>query len=106
MYGWQSRPCTNLHGMYRWFGVVPQGREVLFSSFFVVIFEALCCDFLGRVLRMISWGFCWVSRMRTLCPLAGDFAPKSPLNRTRFGGFSSWLSSCPRETISLIPLDC
>jgi hypothetical protein len=28
------------------------------------------------------------------------------LNRTRFGGFSSWLSSCPRETISFIPLDC
>jgi hypothetical protein len=25
MFGWQARPCTNLHGMYRWFGVVPQG---------------------------------------------------------------------------------
>jgi hypothetical protein len=23
MFGWQARPCTNLHGMYRWFGVVP-----------------------------------------------------------------------------------
>jgi hypothetical protein len=23
MYGWQARPCTNLHGMNRWFGVVP-----------------------------------------------------------------------------------
>jgi hypothetical protein len=33
--------------MYRWFGMVPQGCEVLFSSFFVVIFRALCCDFLG-----------------------------------------------------------
>jgi hypothetical protein len=37
--------------MYRWFGVVPQGGEVFFSSF-VVIFGALCwlCfenDFLG-----------------------------------------------------------
>jgi hypothetical protein len=28
--------------MYRWFGVVPQGGEVFFPSFFVVIFEALC----------------------------------------------------------------
>jgi hypothetical protein len=43
--------------MYRWFGVVPQGGEVLFPSFFVVIFGALCCAFLGGVLSMISWGF-------------------------------------------------
>jgi hypothetical protein len=42
MFGWQARPCTNLHGMYRWFGVVPQGGEVFFPSFFVVIFRALC----------------------------------------------------------------
>jgi hypothetical protein len=52
MYGWQARPCTNVHGMYRWFGVVPQGSEVFFPSFFVVIFRVLCwrCfedDFLG-----------------------------------------------------------
>jgi hypothetical protein len=53
--------------MYRWFGMVPQGDEVIFPSFFVVIFGALCCYFLGGVLSMISWGFCWVSRMRTLC---------------------------------------
>jgi hypothetical protein len=38
--------------MYRWFDVVPQGGEVLFPSFFVVIFGVLCwrCfedDFLG-----------------------------------------------------------
>jgi hypothetical protein len=42
MFGWQARPCTNLHDTYRWFGVVPQGGEVFFPSFFVVIFEALC----------------------------------------------------------------
>jgi hypothetical protein len=42
--------------MYRWFDVVPQGCEVVFPSFFVVIFGALCCDFLGRVLRMIVDG--------------------------------------------------
>jgi hypothetical protein len=54
MYGWQARPCTNLYGMYRWFGVVSQGCVVLFPSFFVVIFGGLCCDFLGGVWRMIS----------------------------------------------------
>jgi hypothetical protein len=32
----------NLHGMCRWFGIVPQGGEVFFPSFFVVIFGALC----------------------------------------------------------------
>jgi hypothetical protein len=67
MYGWQARPCMNLRGMYRCFGMVPQGGEVFFSSFFVVIFKALCCAFLGGVLSKISWIFRWVSRMRTLC---------------------------------------
>jgi hypothetical protein len=57
MYGWQARPCMNLHGMYRRFGVVPQGCVLFFPSFFMVFFEALCGDFRGRVLRMISWGF-------------------------------------------------
>jgi hypothetical protein len=38
--------------MYRWFGIVPQGGEVFFQSFFVVIFVVLCWrsfedDFLG-----------------------------------------------------------
>jgi hypothetical protein len=42
MYGWQARPCTNFHGMYRWFGVVPLGGEVFFRSLFVVIFGVLC----------------------------------------------------------------
>jgi hypothetical protein len=51
MFGWQARPCTNLNGMYRWFGVVPQGG---FPFFFVLIFGALCwrCfedDFLGSL---------------------------------------------------------
>jgi hypothetical protein len=67
MYGWQARPCTNLHGMYRWFGVVPHGCEVPFSSFVVVIFEALCCALVGGVLRTSTRGFWWVSRMRILC---------------------------------------
>jgi hypothetical protein len=65
MYGWQARPCTNLHGLYRWFGVVPQGCEVIFPSFFVAIFGALCWQsFVDNLLR-----FWWVSRMRILCLL-------------------------------------
>jgi hypothetical protein len=56
MYGWQARSCTNLHGMYRWFGVVPQGCVVLFPFFFVVLLRALGCDFLSGVLRTILLG--------------------------------------------------
>jgi hypothetical protein len=57
MFGWQARPCTNLHVMYRWFDVVLQGGEVFFLSFFVVFFGALCwrCfqdDFLGFLVRV------------------------------------------------------
>jgi hypothetical protein len=47
MYGWQARPCMNLHDMYRWFGVVPQGGEV----FFLIL---LCGDFRSSLLRF-SW---------------------------------------------------
>jgi hypothetical protein len=64
---------------------------VLFLAEFWVIFLR---DFVGCHV----WGPC--------ASLAGDFAPKSPLNRTRFCGFSSWPSSGPRETISSISLDC
>jgi hypothetical protein len=48
------------HGMYRRFGVVHHGG---FPVSFVLIFRAL----FSGVLRMISWGFWWVSRMRFLC---------------------------------------
>jgi hypothetical protein len=64
--------------------------KVVFPLSFVLIFGALCwrCfenDFLGSLVGVTY---------EDLVPLlAGDFAPKSPLNRTRFGGFSSWASS-------------
>jgi hypothetical protein len=48
MFGWQARPCTNLHGMYRSFGVVPR---VGFPVFLGVDFSEL---FVGSVLRTIS----------------------------------------------------
>jgi hypothetical protein len=51
---WQAIPCMNVHGMYRWFDVVPQVLVLPFLSSFLVIFGALCCDFCGGVLRAIS----------------------------------------------------
>jgi hypothetical protein len=34
--------------MYRWFGVVPQGGEMLFASFFVVISKLFVVLFLAE----------------------------------------------------------
>jgi hypothetical protein len=59
-------------------------------------------EFQGRFLR----DFVWCHVRGPCASLAGDFAPKSRLNQTRFGGFSSCSSSCPREPNSSIPLDC
>jgi hypothetical protein len=42
---------------------------VLFPSFFVVIFRALSCAFLGRILSMISWGFLVGVTYEDLVPL-------------------------------------
>jgi hypothetical protein len=73
--------------MNRWFSVVHHDG---FPVSFVVIFGALCwrCfedDFLGFLV-----GFTY----EVLVPLWLVTLPqKSPLNLTRFGGFSSWASS-------------
>jgi hypothetical protein len=45
----------------------------------------------GGLRFLLEHGF--VSDVSSRCSLAGDFAPKSPLNRIRFGGFSVWVSS-------------
>jgi hypothetical protein len=95
MYGWQARPCTNLHGMYRWFDIVPQGGDVFFPSFFVVIFRALCWRCFEDVFLGFLVGVTYEELVRLLL-----------VNRTRFGVFSSWASSCSKEAISSIPLDC
>jgi hypothetical protein len=87
----------NLHGMYRWFGVVPQGCGLSFRSSFLVIFGALSCDFPGGVLRVISCGIIVGCHVWGPCAsLASDFAPTTSLNRSWFGGFSSCSSSWPR----------
>jgi hypothetical protein len=44
MIGWQDRPCMNLFVMYRSFGVVPQGMDVLFP---VVLFGDFRSPFLA-----------------------------------------------------------
>jgi hypothetical protein len=81
------RSPFSFHGMYRRFGVVHHGG---FPVFFVLIFGALCwwCfedDFLGLLVGVTY---------EVLVPLwLVTLPPKSPLNRTRFGGFSSWASS-------------
>jgi hypothetical protein len=53
---WQARPCMNLHGMYRWIDMVPQGVVLSLPLSSLVIFRALSCDFLDEVLTVISCG--------------------------------------------------
>jgi hypothetical protein len=70
MIGRQARPCMNLLGMYRSFGVVPQGLVVLFavvlggdfrSPLFVVFlwcFRDLAVgDLMGEICGNPSWFF-------------------------------------------------
>jgi hypothetical protein len=79
-----TRPCMNLHGMYRWLGVVPQGLVLSLPLSPLVIFGALSCDFLGIVLRVFSWGFLLGVTYEDLVPL--------------------WLVTLPQE-LSWIDLD-
>jgi hypothetical protein len=69
MIGRQARPCMNLLGMYRLFGVVPQGFVVLFpvvlSDFrspllvvFLGCFRGLALgDLMGEICGNPSWFF-------------------------------------------------
>jgi hypothetical protein len=70
MIGRQARPCTNLFGMYRWFGVVAQGLDVLFlfilfgdfqSLFFAIFLERFrglsIRDLVGDICLSPSWFF-------------------------------------------------
>jgi hypothetical protein len=71
MIGWQARHCMNLLGMYRLFGVVPQGFVVLFPIVFrgdfwspllvvfLVCFRDLALgDLMGEICGNPSWFFC------------------------------------------------
>jgi hypothetical protein len=74
--------------------VVPQGLVLSLPFSFLVIFGALACDFLGGVLKEISCGIIVGCHVLGPCAsLAGDFAPRTSLNRSQFGGFSSCSSS-------------
>jgi hypothetical protein len=70
MIGKQARPCMNLLGMYRRFGVVPQGFVVLFPVVlggdfrspllvvFSVCFRDLALgDLMGEICGNTSWFF-------------------------------------------------
>jgi hypothetical protein len=57
MIGRQARPCMNIFGMYRSFGVVPQGFVVLFPVVLVVIFGALSWWFSRCVFGTLFLGF-------------------------------------------------
>jgi hypothetical protein len=70
----QARPCMNLLGMYRKFGVVPHGFIVLFPVVlggeirspllvvFLVCFRDLDLgDFMGEICVNPSWLFCFDS---------------------------------------------
>jgi hypothetical protein len=54
MIGRPARPCMNLCGMYRLFGVVPQGLDVLFP---VVLGGNFRCSLLVIFSGPCSWGF-------------------------------------------------
>jgi hypothetical protein len=57
MIGRQARPCMNLFGMYRLFGVVPQGLVCCSRLFLVVILEPSLGGFLSVFSGPCSWGF-------------------------------------------------
>jgi hypothetical protein len=71
MIGRHARPCMNLLGMYRRFGVVPQGFVVLFlvvlggdfQSPLLVVFSVCFRDLtlgylMGEIVVNPSWFFC------------------------------------------------
>jgi hypothetical protein len=71
MIGRQARPCMNLFGMYRRFGVVRQGFVVLFPvvrggdfrSSLLVVFsvcfrDLVLGDLMGEIRVNPSWFFC------------------------------------------------
>jgi hypothetical protein len=98
----EARPCMNLHGMYRWFGVVPQGLFELFPIFpFWWFSEPFLGDFLIVILRPFSLGFgggCMHEPLVVLFPF--DSPPKSVRKGARFWGF---LGSRVRSVLGGIP---
>jgi hypothetical protein len=74
--------------MYRWFSVVPQGLVWPLPFSFLVIFGVLFCDFCGVVMRVIFCGILVGCHVWGPCAsLAGDFAPRTPLNQPQLWWF-------------------
>jgi hypothetical protein len=62
MIGRKARPCTNLFGMYRRFGVVPQGLDVLFLFVLFGEFRSLPLNFMVYPDRSMLEACCRMSR--------------------------------------------
>jgi hypothetical protein len=69
----EARPCMNLYGMYRWFGVVPQGLFEFFPVFLFGDFQSLfLAIFLRRFWDLSLWdlvGNIFMSPFEILFPL-------------------------------------
>jgi hypothetical protein len=108
--GWmirrQARPCKKLFVMYRWFGVVPQGLDVLFSF---VLFGDFRCLFLAIFLEWFRGLSLWDLVGMYAWAIRGSFPfdcpPKSVSKGARFWGFRCSRIRGVLGGISLIPLD-
>jgi hypothetical protein len=102
----QARPCMNLHGMYRWFGVVPQGLIVsLPCSPFWWYSEPFLVEFPVAVFRPFYLEFgaeCMHEPFLDLFPF--DSPPKSVSKGARFWGFLFFRIRGILGGISSIPL--
>jgi hypothetical protein len=84
----------NFLGMYRRFGVVPQGFLLSLPFSLFGDFQRVFCDFHDWVLREISCGILVGCHLWGPCAfLLGDFAPATSFNQPRFVDFRSSSSS-------------
>jgi hypothetical protein len=105
MIGRQARPCVNLFGMYRWFGVVPQGLDVsfpfvLFGDFWIPFLAIFLEWFRGLSLSDLVGVYAWT--LRCSFPLVPP--PKSVSKGARFWVFLGSRVRAILGVISLIPL--
>jgi hypothetical protein len=88
MIEWQTKPCMNLHGMYRWFGVVPQGLIVSIPFFLFADFRSL----FGRYFVRQIWE-CFGGRggwrIGLVLPFSWWSCPHKPHESTRIWSSSS-----------------
>jgi hypothetical protein len=79
MIGCQARPCMNLHGMYRWFNVVPQGLVLSFSVSFWWFSKPFLVTLLAEFSGCFLAGFLLGVTYEDLVPLWLVTLPQEPL---------------------------